>query len=255
MINDIEDLHYSKGINYNEEEIIPFVREMLENIQNKKDLTMKEIDEIYMKNKNIFKVQPSKNEIRITTEKYFKNEKISNIFKRWMIKKVMRSDSGVLVVTIVTKPGESIKFSCPEKCAYCPTETDLSGNPTQPKSYISTEPAMMRALQSNFDIQGQINNRIKSYLSTGNISSSNNYKKKIEVILSGGTWDVMPLNYREKVINEIYWSFNIYGSQYRNMKSIEEEKKENETSNYGVIGLTIETRPDYINKTAIKNYL
>lgn len=255
MINDIEDLHSNKRINYNEEEIVPFVREMLENIQNKKDLTMKEIDEIYMKNKNIFKVQPSKNEIRITTEKYFKNEKINNIFKRWMIKKVMRSDSGVLVVTIVTKPGESIKFSCPEKCAYCPTETDLSGNPTQPKSYISTEPAMMRALQSNFDIQGQINNRIKSYLSTGNISSSNNYKKKIEVILSGGTWDVMPLNYREKVINEIYWSFNIYGSQYRNMKSIEEEKKENETSNYGVIGLTIETRPDYINKTAIKNYL
>jgi ELP3 family radical SAM enzyme/protein acetyltransferase len=164
----------------------------------------------------------------------------------------MRSDSGVLVVTIVTKPGSTIKFSCPEKCAYCPTETDLNGNPTQPKSYISSEPAMLRALQHNFEIKGQINDRLKAYLYMGNMKKDN-YKKKIEVILSGGTWDVMPKIYREQVMNEIYWGFNTFDND-RPIKSLEEEIKENEISNYGVIGLTIETRPDYINKYSIMDY-
>ena len=202
------------------------------------------------------KVQVSKIQMRIIYETHFKHIPVSSAFKRYLIKRVMRSESGVLVVTIVTKPGDSIKFSCPEKCAYCPTETDLAGNPTQPKSYISTEPAMARAARHKFDIGDQIRDRVQSYLSTGNIRNDNQ-KKKMEVILSGGTWDVMPKQYRDTVINEIYYTFNTYFDKgdRRPMLSIREEKRLNETCLLGVIGLTIETRPDYVTKKAILEYL
>lgn len=203
-----------------------------------------------------YKVQTSKIQMRIIYETHFKNIPVSPEFIRYLIKRVVRSESGVLVVTIVTKPGDDIKFSCPEKCAYCPTETDLSGNPTQPKSYISTEPAMARASRNLFDIGDQIRDRIRSYLSTGNIKNDNK-KKKMEVILSGGTWDVMPKEYRDSVINEIYYTFNTYFEKgyKRHMLSISEEKKINETCVLGVIGLTIETRPDYVIKKSLIEYL
>jgi ELP3 family radical SAM enzyme/protein acetyltransferase len=203
-----------------------------------------------------YKVNASKIQLRVTYETHFKDIPISPSLKRYFIKRVARSESGVLVVTIVTKPGDNIKFSCPEKCSYCPTETDRQGNPTQPKSYISTEPAMLRATQHKFDIGDQIRDRIRSYLSTGNIKKDNK-KKKMEVILSGGTWDVMPKAYRDQVINEIYYTFNTYfdTGDKRPMLSISEEKTINMTCIFGVIGLTIETRPDYVTKKTLIEYL
>ena len=257
---DIEDLkthpNFLKKDMQNDTEVYDMVNDFINNIgiQNIKTSD----DEINSKFKFMCRkhlVHPSKNQIRRIYENQLSNIILNNTFKRWLIKKVARSESGVLVCTIVTKPGDDIKFSCPEKCAYCPTETDLNNKPTQPKSYISTEPAMLRALQYNFTIKGQIDARLQSYMNTGNIIK-NNQKKKIEVILSGGTWDVMPKNYRDQVMNELYWAFNIFGEKNeRAILSLEEEKKINETSLYGVIGLSIETRPDYINQTTIKQYL
>ena len=119
--------------------------------------------------KKKYRVCPSKNQMRYIYEKYFNDTPLNNILGRYMIKKAVRSRSGVLVSTIVLKPDV---FSCPKKCSYCPTETDLDGKPTQPKSYLSTEPAMLRALQYNFDIKGQLWDRIKSYILTGNIIGS-----------------------------------------------------------------------------------
>jgi ELP3 family radical SAM enzyme/protein acetyltransferase len=248
----IEDLKLNNVIDYEDEELKDFVLDLID--KDNKNINL-DFDNQYKLLCKKYSIAPSKNQIRKLYENKFNSIKISNNLKRWMIKKVSRSESGVLVVTIVTKPGDNIKFSCPEKCAYCPTETDILGNPTQPKSYISTEPAMMRALQSKFDIRGQINDRLKSYLNTGNIKE-NNKKKKIEVILSGGTWDVMPKIYRDQVINELYWSFNTFGEKNpRSISSIKEEIIINQTSLYGVIGLSIETRPDYITKKSICEYL
>ena len=247
---EIEDINRSKKIEYYDEEINDLVFEFIS-----KDCNNLNYDSEFKLLCKKYSIVPSKNQVRKVYETKFSYVKISNNMKRWMIKKVTRSESGVLVVTIVTKPGDNIKFSCPEKCAYCPTETNLNGKPTQPKSYISTEPAMLRALQSNFDIKGQVNDRLKSYINTGNIKE-NKQKKKIEVILSGGTWDVMPKSYRDQVINELYWSFNTFGEKTpREMLSIAEEIIINQTSLYGVIGLSIETRPDYITKKSICNYL
>ena len=196
-----------------------------------------------------------KNHIRYVFEKYIKEDitDINPLLYKYLIKKSMRSRSGVLVSTIVLKPDV---FSCPKKCSYCPTETDLNGNPTQPKSYLSSEPAMLRALEYNFDVRGQIHDRIRCYIQQGNIQSLEpQYSYKMEIILSGGTWESYPYDYRNQVMKEIYWACNTYNDQDKeNIKTLEEEVTKNETSQFRVIGLTIETRPDFITKQSIKDY-
>jgi len=257
----IEDFILVNKPVYEDEELLSLMHEFICNIKNK-NLLYEDFNKEYNILKNIYRMIPSKIELRRVFNNYFSTSlsgKHLLNFKRWLVKKIMRSESGVLVVTVVVKPGKDIKFSCPEKCAYCPTETDLEGNPTQPKSYISTEPAMLRALRSNFDMKEQVFDRLTAYYNMGNFEL-NNHKKKIEVIISGGTWDVLPREYRYQVITELYYAFNVYikkvnNMEYRGIKTLEEEIKENETADFGVIGLTIETRPDYITKYTVMEYL
>lgn len=261
MSNDIEDIvKQSKKSVVKHIDCDDFLIELLARVGKLQKYNAENVDKMYSVLRSETKCAPSKSELR---ESYEKLNKISPItltpvFKRWLIKKAMRSDSGVLVVTLVTRPGDRIKFSCSYKCSYCVIEVDAqNGNPTQPKSYISSEPAMKRALNSNFDIGGQIRDRLNTYLATGNIKDDQN-KKKIEVILSGGTWDVMPFEYRQQVINELFYNFNTFGlplDTRRTMLTIDEEIAINQTSVYGVIGLSIETRPDHIVKRNVKQYL
>lgn len=219
----------------------------------------KTIEEIENISKSIHKRYNTiivKNNIRYVFEKYIKEDitDINPLLYKYLIKKSMRSRSGVLVSTIVLKPDV---FSCPKKCSYCPTETDLNGNPTQPKSYLSSEPAMLRALEYNFDVRGQIHDRIRCYIQQGNIQSLEpQYSYKMEIILSGGTWESYPYDYRNQVMKEIYWACNTYNNDQdkENIKTLEEEVTKNETAQFRVIGLTIETRPDFITKQSIKDY-
>ncbi len=198
-----------------------------------------------------YHISPSKEQLRYIYEKYFNDTPINKNLQRFMIKKACRSRSGVLVSTIVLKPSE---FSCPKKCAYCPTETNLDGAPTQPKSYLSTEPAMLRALKYNFEVNGQLWDRIQAYIATGNIQK-NAGSCKMEIILSGGTWESYPYAYRNQVMNEIYWAANTYGEEKpRPILPIETEITINETAKYRIIGLTLETRPDFITKQSIIDY-
>jgi len=253
---DIEDTIPVKKYQYEDEDIVPLVQEFIESVGNHEmNPTSDELDSKMRYLSRKYKAHAAKTQLRGIYDKHFSHIPINSAMKRYFIKRVARSESGVLVVTIVTKPGDNIKFSCPEKCAYCPTETNLDGIPTQPKSYISTEPAMLRATRSGFDIGEQIKDRIKSYLHTGNLTSDDK-KKKIEVILSGGTWDVMPKSYRDAVIQEMYYTFNTFiRDEKRPILTIHEEKIINQQSLFGVIGLTIETRPDYVTKKSLIEYL
>ena len=179
-----------------------FVNELL---QNNLDINTKKIDALVHNIKRKYKIAPSKPDIRSCYEEHFSSINIPINFKHWMIKRAVRSHSGVLVVTVVLSPHV---FSCKYNCSYCPKETDLSGNPTQPRSYLSNEPAMLRALQYDFDVKGQFHDRIRSYYHTGNIDSADKNSKKMEIILSGGTWESYPLEYREQVMLELYWAAN-----------------------------------------------
>ena len=206
------------------------------------------IDNLSKKLKRKYQLHPSKKDISKIYNNKFSATKITPKMQRWIVKKQMRSNSGVVVVTIVLAPN---KFSCKYDCAYCPQETDLNNNPTQPRSYLSNEPAMLRALESNFDIKGQFNSRIQSYLITGNIEKDQS--SKIEVIFSGGTWDSYPKEYREQVIRELYWAANSVSNE-RPSKTLEEEISINETAQYRIIGFTLETRPDNVTEESIKDY-
>ena len=67
-----------------------------------------------------------------------------------LVKKATKSQSGVLVITVLTSPYPKVgaktqKFSCKWNCYYCPNE------PGQPRSYLHDEPAVMRANQNGFD--------------------------------------------------------------------------------------------------------
>ena len=75
-------------------------------------------------------------------------------FKKLITKKKSKSNSGVIVITILTSgnpeyidnDGVKIKdkFSCRHNCAYCPNEKAHEGNNwvDQPRSYLYTEPAV-----------------------------------------------------------------------------------------------------------------
>eukprot|EP00918_Siedleckia_nematoides_P084474 GHVU01185545.1.p1 GENE.GHVU01185545.1~~GHVU01185545.1.p1 ORF type:complete len:105 (+),score=3.35 GHVU01185545.1:635-949(+) len=80
---------------------------------------------------------------------------------------------GVLVVTVLTSPGE---FSCPKDCHYCPNE------PGQPRSYLSTEPAVLRANQNGWGAFEQFVDRLTTLHRNGHTPD------KIEVMVLGGTW-------------------------------------------------------------------
>lgn len=249
-IADIEDYTNTKLLNENT--IKFFVKDLIKDVGSlTQSVTIRNIELAITKLRQKYKLQPSKSQMRYVYDKYFSDQSLNNTLGRYLIKKACRSRSGVLVSTIVLRPDV---FSCPKKCSYCPTETDLEGRPTQPKSYLSSEPAMLRALKYNFDTRGQIWDRIKAYIDTGNIRESTD-SCKMEIILSGGTWESYPYDYRNQVMNEIYWAANTFGeSNNRDILSIEEEIAINETTKYRIIGMTIETRPDFITRQSIKDY-
>ncbi|KAK1443898.1 histone acetyltransferase-related protein [Babesia gibsoni] len=152
-----------------------------------------------------------------------------------------RSNSGVVVITVLTAPGN---FSCPNDCHYCPNE------PGQPRSYLSTEPAVLRANQNSFDPVKQFYDRAMTLYRNGHVID------KIEILVLGGTWSGYPRKYQEDFCRDLYYAANIFPGPIetaRPPKSIEEEQDLNEKGECRIIGLTLETRPDRITPREIKN--
>jgi ELP3 family radical SAM enzyme/protein acetyltransferase len=251
QITDIENTATTHHIE-NEHKLKNYVKDLIQQV-GKPDINtnIAEIEQVIKKLRIKYRIIPSKAKLLFIYEHHFGATPINHTLGRFMIKKACRSRSGVLVSTVVLRPDV---FSCPKKCSYCPTETDLDGKRTQPKSYLSSEPAMLRALKYNFDIRGQICDRINTYIRTGNIQI-NSGSCKMEIILSGGTWESYPYDYRKLVMNEIYWAANTYEETItREILPIEEEIHINETAKYRIIGMTLETRPDFVTKQSIKDY-
>jgi len=146
----------------------------------------------------------------------------------------VRSWSGVVVITTVMKPS---KFSCPHDCHYCPNE------PGQPRSYLSSEPAVARANQVDFDAVGQFYSRAKTLERIGHRID------KIELIILGGTFSSYPREYQTDYIRDLYYAANVYPvtlTKSRKRHSLQIEKKINEKSEHRIIGCVLETRPDSI---------
>ena len=157
-------------------------------------------------------------------------------FEQYLIKRAVRTLSGVSVITVLSKPDKS----CPHQCVYCPTE------PEMPKSYLSNEPAAARAKMNLFDPVKQVSMRIQA------LENNGHQVDKIEILVLGGTWSSYSDKYQKEFIRDIFYTANTFKEKEREKLSLEEEQKINETARYSIIGLTLETRPDYINKEEIK---
>lgn len=142
-------------------------------------------------------------------------------------RKTTRTISGVTVIAAMTKP-----YPCPqaEPCAYCP------GGPPQgvPQSYTGFEPAAMRGLQNKFDPYLQVKGRIEQLEAIGHKVD------KIELIIMGGTFPAMPLDYQTWFVQRCLDAIT-----ERESASLEEAKKNAETSRIRNVGITVETRPDW----------
>jgi elongator complex protein 3 len=142
-------------------------------------------------------------------------------------RKNTRVISGVTVVAVMTKPQP-----CPqdEPCAYCP------GGPTQgvPQSYTGHEPAAMRGSQNNYDPYQQVQKRISQLTAIGHRVD------KIELIIMGGTFPATPLEYQTSFIQR-----SLDAITGKKSASLEEAKKNAETSRIRNVGITVETRPDW----------
>ncbi|MEM2430716.1 MAG: tRNA uridine(34) 5-carboxymethylaminomethyl modification radical SAM/GNAT enzyme Elp3 [Candidatus Bathyarchaeia archaeon] len=160
-------------------------------------------------------------------------DKLLKVLKR----KIVRTISGVTIIAVMTKP-----WACPkeEPCVYCP------GGPSYgvPQSYTGLEPATMRGLQHNFDPYRQVKHRIEQLEAIGHIVD------KVELIVMGGTFLAMPVDYQEYFIKECLDAITGICSS-----SLEEAKRNAETSVRRNVGITIETRPDWCKEPHVDRML
>ncbi len=168
-------------------------------------------------------------------------------FEAILLSRRIRTQSGVAVVAVLTKA-----YPCPGKCIYCPSEKEM------PKSYLSNEPAVMRAIDSHFDPYLQVQNRLRSLELNGHKTD------KIELIVMGGTFSYLPKAYQKRFITRCFQACNEYNKSYKVhkvikfIKSLDEkllsEQRKNEKAKHRIIGLTLETRPDYIDEKEVLNF-
>lgn len=195
--------------------------------------------------------------------------KANPVLEQILKKRSVRTMSGIAPVAVLTKP-----YPCPGTCSYCPRESE-----DVPVSYLSNEPAVMRAIRCAYDPYVQVALRLKA------LETNGHSPKKIEIIVIGGTWSYLPekykywyilncfkaandfnlvrkkikTNYSERLEKEAHLFKNELKAVYKENLSLDNlkkklifEQKKNEKAEYKIIGLTLETRPDYINQRELE---
>jgi len=156
------------------------------------------------------------------------NPELENLLR----KRKIRTLSGVAPVAVLTKP-----FPCPGRCLFCPTEENM------PKSYLSNEPAVMRAISLKFDPFKQVAQRLRALEANGHATD------KVELIIMGGTWSCLPVVYQKQFIKRCFDACNQVNSA-----NLAQAQTRNERAKHRIVALTLETRPDYISETEIKRW-
>lgn len=139
-------------------------------------------------------------------------------------KKPTRSQAGVTVVTVLTKP-----YPCPGKCIFCPTDVRM------PKSYLRDEPGAQRAERHGFDPYTQTAARIQALEQIGHPA------EKIELLILGGTWSSYRRDYQEWFVKRCLDAMN--GEESANLVEAQEKNAVGPRRN---VGLVVETRQDSI---------
>ena len=174
---------------------------------------------------------PSNSEIL----KYVTEEERETVLP-FILKKPMRTMSGVAVVAVMTSP-----HPCPHgKCLYCPGGVENDS----PQSYTGKEPAARRAGRNEFDPYRQVNDRITQLEAIGHTTD------KIDLIIMGGTFTSRDEEYQEWFVRRCFDAMN-----GRDAPDIQTAHEWNETAEHRCVGLTVETRPDVFSDEQIERSL
>jgi elongator complex protein 3 len=138
--------------------------------------------------------------------------------------KPTRSQAGVTVVTVLTKP-----YPCPGDCIFCPTDVRM------PKSYLHDEPGARRAEQHGFDPFAQTTSRIRALEQIGHPA------EKIELLILGGTWSSYRRDYQEWFVKRCLDAMNEVESA-----TLEEAQRLNAMGRRRNVGMVVETRQDRV---------
>jgi len=175
---------------------------------------------------------PSNIELLKAYHELVKNKRVkpSKTIENLLKTRPVRSLSGIVNISVLTK-----SYPCPGKCLYCPIENGI------PKSYVSGEPAVERAKKLKYDPYLQVKKRIEMLKAEGHPTD------KIELRIVGGTWSYYPKKYQTWFIKRCFDACN--SMQRSNLCTAQ---KLNEKAKHRIVGLSIETRPDFINEKEIR---
>ncbi|HEX2021446.1 MAG TPA: tRNA uridine(34) 5-carboxymethylaminomethyl modification radical SAM/GNAT enzyme Elp3 [Candidatus Thermoplasmatota archaeon] len=143
-----------------------------------------------------------------------------------------RSISGVTIVTVQSSPE-----ACPHgKCTYCPGGPEFG----TAQSYTGDEPAARRAARWGFDPYGQTSGRLTDLRATGHPVD------KVDFIVQGGTFTARDVDYQRWFVQRAFDALNaVERPEWARSASLEEAQARNESAASRMIGLTIETKPDW----------
>ena len=148
------------------------------------------------------------------------------ILQKILLKKPVKTASGVAVIAIMPKP-----FACPHgRCTFCPGGVEVN----TPNSYTGKEPVTLSAIEDEYEAGLQIKKRIEQLVAFGHDPT------KLELVIVGGTFLFMPDDYQRDFIKSCYDAINGFES-----KNLEGSKIANEKAKMRNVGFTIETKPDY----------
>ncbi len=99
----------------------------------------------------------------------------------------------------------------------------------------------MRAILNKYDPFGQIKMRLRALEMTGHPTD------KIELRIIGGTWSFYPQKYKNWFVKRCFEACN-----GRSSASLSKTQSLNEKAKHRIIGLSVETRPDFITEKEIK---
>jgi len=139
--------------------------------------------------------------------------------------------------------------TCTFGCVYCPTEVDAEGEQTNPKSYLTHEPGVLRAVRNGYDTAGQVYDRLGSLIEMGHDVS------KVFVRCVGGTWSVVTSNGQSTFVRDIIYALNTMNApRSREPKSLPEELLINETGPCRAVEICVEDHPKMVTpKTLLFN--
>ncbi len=168
------------------------------------------------------------------------NRPYNPILYNTLIKKSVRSDSGILNVSVSMPPDT---FSCKFNCYFCPNE------PGMPRSYLSNEDVFQRAQKVNFDTVLQAYDRFHVLEANGHPID------KVEYRVLGGTFSSYDHSIADTFIRDLYYAANTYyEDRTKPRATLEEEQAINVHAKIHVVGLGIETRPDTITPSEIVRF-